>query len=105
MHIGPYKVLGRLGRGGMGSVYKVLREDLGRIMALKVLQPREILETILGVEEDPVPIHSRSPGHGGSRSPQCRCCLGSGRHGRYVVHGHGVLLHEPRHPDRRILYR
>ncbi|MGD8646449.1 MAG: serine/threonine-protein kinase, partial [Desulfobacterales bacterium] len=51
MHIGPYKVLGRLGRGGMGSVYKVLREDLGRIMALKVLQPREILETILGAEE------------------------------------------------------
>lgn len=51
MHIGPYKVLGRLGRGGMGSVYKVLREDLGRIMALKVLQPQEILETILGAEE------------------------------------------------------
>lgn len=51
MHIGPYKVMGRLGRGGMGGVYKVLREDLGRIMALKVLQPREILADILGAEE------------------------------------------------------
>jgi serine/threonine-protein kinase len=35
----------------MGSVYKAQREDLRRIVALKVLQPRQILETMLGRQE------------------------------------------------------
>ncbi len=51
MYISRYKVLGLLGRGGMGRVYKVLRPELNRILALKLLRPEEILEGLLGREE------------------------------------------------------
>lgn len=42
--------MGRLGRGQMGAVYKVMLEDLGKIMALKVLQPDDLLENLMGTE-------------------------------------------------------
>jgi len=38
-HIGNYKLIARVGQGGMGSVYKAMQESLDKIVALKVLAP------------------------------------------------------------------
>ncbi len=46
--IGRYHVRGLLGQGGMGRVYKVAHPAIGRILALKRLEPAEPLEHLVG---------------------------------------------------------
>jgi serine/threonine-protein kinase len=41
--IGRYEVVGRLGRGGMSMVYKARAPVTGRLVAVKILQPRDSL--------------------------------------------------------------
>ncbi|UZP66129.1 DUF1566 domain-containing protein [Desulfovibrio mangrovi] len=50
MKIGRYEVRGLLGRGGMGAVYKVAQPVTGRIAALKLLRPADVLEDLVGLE-------------------------------------------------------
>ena len=44
--IGHFKVVGELGRGGMGTVYVGLDETLGRRVALKVIRPDQRLDPL-----------------------------------------------------------
>ena len=47
--IGRYEVIGRLGRGSMSTVYKARAPVTGRLVALKILQPRnEIFVDLVG---------------------------------------------------------
>jgi len=49
--IGRYEITGRLGRGAMSTVYKAKAPVTGRLVALKILQPRdEIFEVLVGNE-------------------------------------------------------
>ena len=49
--IGKYQVLGLLGRGGMGAVYKVRHPELGLVAALKLLAPLDMVEALIGARE------------------------------------------------------
>ncbi len=48
-HIGHYIIRGLLGRGGMGKVYKVEVPVVGKIAALKLLDPDPLLGKLLGM--------------------------------------------------------
>jgi len=39
-YVGNYRILSKIGKGGMGDIYKAMQEPLNRIVALKVLSPQ-----------------------------------------------------------------
>jgi serine/threonine-protein kinase len=47
--LGPYRIVGELGRGGMGIIYRAVHGLLGRPAAIKVLRP-ELADDALAVE-------------------------------------------------------
>lgn len=49
--IGKYDIIRRLGRGGMGAVYKALVPEIDKVVAIKLLQPGELLEAMVGLEQ------------------------------------------------------
>ena len=49
--IGRYIIRGLLGKGGMGKVYKVELPPIGKIAALKLLDPDELLVQLMGHEK------------------------------------------------------
>lgn len=48
--IGRYAILGLLGRGGMGAVYKAAMPRTGRVAALKLLRPSDELAAVADLE-------------------------------------------------------
>ena len=49
--IGKYKIRGLLGRGGMSKVYKVELPVIGKIAALKLLEPDPLLADLIGMQK------------------------------------------------------
>lgn len=49
--IGRYQVIRRLGKGGMGSVYKAIVPVIDKVVAVKLLDPNDLLEDILGADQ------------------------------------------------------
>ncbi len=47
-YIGKYAIRGLLGRGGMGKIFKVEHLQIGKIYALKLLDPDPLLVTLMG---------------------------------------------------------
>jgi serine/threonine-protein kinase len=47
-YIGKYQIRGLLGRGGMGKIFKVEHPQIGKIYALKLLDPDPLLVTLMG---------------------------------------------------------
>ncbi|HNN91567.1 MAG TPA: serine/threonine-protein kinase [Pseudomonadota bacterium] len=42
--IGPYKIVRKIGEGGMGAVYEALQDPIGRRVAVKILHPKYAAE-------------------------------------------------------------
>ncbi|MBV5318138.1 MAG: protein kinase [Desulfobulbaceae bacterium] len=49
--IGRYQIIRRLGKGGMGSVYKAIVPVIEKVVAIKLLDPSELMEVLLGEEQ------------------------------------------------------
>ncbi len=49
--IGKYEIIGLLGRGGMGKIFKVRLPVIGKIAALKLLAPSSFLTDLLGMDK------------------------------------------------------
>jgi len=47
-YIGKYNIRGLLGRGGMGKIFKVEHPLIGKIFALKLLDPDPLLVSLMG---------------------------------------------------------
>jgi serine/threonine-protein kinase len=50
-YIGKYAIRGLLGRGGMGKIFKVEHPQIGKIFALKLLDPDPLLVSLMGQEK------------------------------------------------------
>ena len=44
--VGPYRLLDRVGEGGMGQVYKALHQPMSRVVALKIVRPDLIADPV-----------------------------------------------------------
>jgi serine/threonine-protein kinase len=67
--IGKYTLLGILGRGGMGAVFRVRIPVVGRIVALKLLRPNEMTLALWGRERVERAFREEAARLGGLRHP------------------------------------
>jgi serine/threonine-protein kinase len=51
LEIGKYSIIRRLGKGGMGIVYKGIAPVIDKVVAIKLLAPAEVMELTVGLEQ------------------------------------------------------
>ena len=110
--IGKYRICGLLGRGRMGKIFKVQHPLIGKIFALKRLDPDPLLVSLLGWNKIKAMFRSEAVAIAGLRHPNIVEILDyDASEGKlfylmeYYVNNLGIVIGEPLHteePSRKI---
>jgi serine/threonine-protein kinase len=111
-YIGKYRICGLLGRGGMGKILKVEHPLIGKIAALKLLDPDPLLVELIGKKKILEMFRSEAISLAGLRHPNIVEILDYDESGAkpfylmdYYVNNLGVMIGESRRaeqPSRKI---
>jgi serine/threonine-protein kinase len=105
--IGKYVIRGLLGRGGMGKIFKVEHPHIGKIAALKLLDPDPLTAELLGTGSIRAMFKSEAAKLAGLRHPNVVQILDYDEHAgkpfylmEYYSNSLGRILGETDRPDR-----
>jgi len=100
-HIGKYRIRGLLGRGRMGKIFKVEHPLIGKIFALKLLDPDPLLVSLMGREKITAMFRTEAVTIAGLRHPNIVEILDYDESGdkpfflmEYYVNNLGIMIGE-----------
>ena len=104
--IGKYQIRGLLGRGGMGKIFKVEHPLIGKIFALKLLDPDPLLVALMGRDKIRAMFKTEAITIAGLRHPNIVEILDYDESGEkpfylmeYYVNNLGIMIGETSRPD------
>jgi len=104
--IGKYRIRGLLGRGRMGKIFKVQHPLIGKIFALKLLDPDPLLVSLMGLDKIAAMFKSEAVAIAGLRHPNIVEILDYDESEdqpfylmEYYVNNLGVAIGEPLHAE------
>ena len=105
-YIGKYQIRGLLGRGGMGKILKVQHPLIGKIFALKLLDPDPLLVGLMGRDKIQAMFKAEAITIAGLRHPNIVEILDYDESGdkpfyvmEYYVNNLGIMIGETSRPD------
>ena len=100
-HIGKYRIRGLLGRGRMGKIFKVEHPLIGKIFALKLLDPDPLLVSLMGRDKITAMFRTEAVTIAGLRHPNIVEILDYDESGdkpfflmEYYVNNLGIMIGE-----------